>query len=155
MTTINPQAEDFRDILSALQNANVEFLVVGGFAMGAHGCSRMTKDIDLWIACDSANAQRVYQALRDFGAPLSGMTPDDFTEQDVVYQVGVAPIRVDILTSVESLTFPEAYANKVEHMLFGVGVYVLSREDLIANKRSVGRTQDLADVERLEKSAPN
>lgn len=155
MTTINPQAEDFRDILSALQNANVEFLVVGGFAMGAHGCSRMTKDIDLWIACDSANAQRVYQALRDFGAPLSGMTPDDFTEQDVVYQVGVAPIRVDILTSVESLTFPEAYANKVEHTLFGVGVYVLSREDLIANKRSVGRTQDLADVERLEKSARN
>lgn len=150
MTTIDPQAEDFRDMLLALQNANAEFLVVGGFAMGAHGCSRMTKDIDLWVGCNKSNAERVYAALADFGAPLTGITPEDFTIPDVIYQVGVEPIRVDILTSVEALTFSDAYANRVDDVLFGVKVACLSKKDLIENKRSVGRTQDLADIERLE-----
>lgn len=150
MTATDPQAEDFRDMLLALQNANVKFLVVGGFAMGAHGHSRMTKDIDVWVERDKGNAERVYAALAEFGAPLDGITPEDFTLQDVIYQVGVEPIRVDILTSVEALSFSDAYANRVNDVLFGVKVACLSKEDLIANKRSVGRTQDLADIERLE-----
>lgn len=118
--------------------------------MGAHGHSRMTKDIDLWVGCDKDNADRVYAALADFGAPLSEIAPEDFTREDVIYQIGVEPIRVDILTSVEALVFSEAYANRVDDILFGVKVSFLSKEDLIANKRSVGRTQDLADIERLE-----
>ena len=127
-------------------------MVVGAFALAAHGVVRATGDIDLWIQRSAENADRVLRALRRFGAPVSTINRDDLQAPDTVVQIGVAPSRVDILTSIDGLDFVAAEANclyiEVEELL----IPVIGRADLIANKKATGRPQDRADVESLEGS---
>ncbi len=141
---------DFRDMLSALNDAGAEFLVIGAYALAAHGYPRATGDIDLWVRPTPENAERVWEALRAFRAPMSQVTKADFTEPDVVFQVGVAPRRIDLLTSISGVGFEDAWARRHTIEVDGLRLYALGREDLIVNKRASGRPKDLADLAWLE-----
>ncbi|MDR0443595.1 MAG: nucleotidyltransferase [Treponema sp.] len=141
---------DYRDILSALSDRKVKFLLVGAYAMAVHGYPRSTMDIDLWVMPDPENAILVLQALEDFGAPSGELLPEDLQKDGIVFQIGAAPRRIDILTSADGLKFEEAFANSQTIDIDGIPVHVLSTADLIKNKRSTGRTKDLADAESLE-----
>src|SRR5438270_974135 len=133
-------------MLSALGNENVEFLLVGAYALAAHGLPRATGDLDIWIRCSDANAQRVWRALRQFGAPLSELTPDDLKTPDLVFQIGVAPRRIDLLTSIDGVHFDEAWPQRKIIEVEGLRFAVIGHSHLIQNKKAVGRPQDLADV---------
>jgi predicted nucleotidyltransferase len=141
---------DYRDILSALSDRKVKFLLVDAYAMAAHGYPRSTMDIDLWVMPNYKNAILVLQALEDFGAPSGELSPEDLQTEGIIFQIGVAPRRIDILTSVDGLKFEEAFAHSQIIDIDGIPVQVLSTSDLIKNKRSTGRTKDLADAEYLE-----
>jgi hypothetical protein len=110
---------------------------------------RYTKDLDLWIRADRKNAAAVFQALREFGAPLVGMTADDFAHEGYFYQMGMPPVRVDVLMSITGLTFDSAWRHRIEADFDGVPVIFISRADLIASKQAAGRPQDLIDVTLL------
>ena len=142
--------DDYKDILLALSNRKAKFLLVGAYAMAVHGYPRSTMDIDLWIMPDRENAILVLQALDDFGAPSDNITQSDLQKKDLIFQIGVAPRRIDIITSVDGLIFEEAYANSQTVDIEGIPIHVLSITDLIKNKRSTGRTKDLVDAETLE-----
>ncbi|MGH7926671.1 MAG: nucleotidyltransferase [Candidatus Binatia bacterium] len=141
---------DYRDILSAFIDEQVDYLVVGAYALASHGLPRATGDLDLWVRCDDENAKRVWRALAKFGAPLSEISESDFSDQGLVFQIGVEPSRIDILTSIDDVEFDEGYKDRLEIEVDGLRVHVIGREHLIANKKAVGRPQDLADVARLE-----
>lgn len=141
---------DFRDILSAFCEEKVEFMLVGAYAVAAHGLPRATGDIDLWIACSHKNAQRVWRAVDKFGAPLSNLTVEDLSEPGTVIQLGVSPRRIDILTEITGVEFQEAQADRLIVKLEGMEIPVIGRSHLIQNKRALGRPQDQADVARLE-----
>lgn len=128
----------------------VEFLVVGAYALAAHGLPRATGDLDIWVRPTANNAQRVGRALAAFGSPVEKLRVEDFTIPEIVYQIGVAPRRIDILTSISGVDFEQAWSNKMVLALDGLSVPVLGRSDLIANKRSAGRKKDLADLESLQ-----
>jgi hypothetical protein len=145
---------DYRDLLAALNAAGASYLVVGGYALAVHAEPRFTRDLDVWIDADPANATRVWQALADFGAPLSELTPADLTSPELVFQIGVAPSRVDILTSIDGVTFAEAWPHRVRHSYGDQLVPFIGFDELVRNKRASGRAQDLADVELLEKHRP-
>ena len=117
--------------------------------MAAHGFPRSTMDIDLWVMPDQKNADLILQAIEDFGAPSAGLSTEDLQNEGLIFQIGVAPRRIDILTSVDGLQFAKAYANSQTIDIEGIPVQVLSVPDLIINKRSTGRTKDLADAEAL------
>ena len=140
---------DFSDLLLALNAEGVRYLVVGGLALAYHDRPRSTKDLDIWAEPTAENARRVYAALAVFGAPLDKMTVDDFAEPDLVFQIGVAPLRVDIMTSITGVSFSDAWAGRQAAKYGDVRVNVIGKEALIANKRAIGRAQDLADVEAL------
>ena len=142
---------DYRDILLALSARKVKFILVGAYAMAAHGFPRSTMDIDLWVKNDYENSIRVLQALEDFGAPSGELTPDDLQKIDMIYQIGVAPRRIDILTSIDGVEFDNAFNNSNSIEIDGIFVRVLSVSDLIQNKQAAGRLKDLADVETLIK----
>jgi hypothetical protein len=144
---LNP---DFRDILSAFIDASVEFLVVGGYAMAAHRLPRATKDLDLWVRPSADNAKRVLSALDDFGAPRHGLTSTDLETEGTIYQVGVPPNRVDVITIVEGVSFEHAWRDRTTIEIDGLSIPVISRAHLILNKRTVGRPQDLLDADLLE-----
>jgi hypothetical protein len=143
--------QDFVDLLRAFSDLGVEALVVGAHALAAHGHVRATKDLDVWIRPSPENAERAYRALRAFGAPLIELEVEDLATPGTVFQIGVAPVRIDILTVIDGVSFDEAWADKVSATFGGVPVSVLSRANLLRNKRASGRAQDLADVERLER----
>lgn len=149
--------KDQKDLLRAFNEHGVEYLVVGGHAVGFHSEPRGTKDLDVWIRSNPANANAVFSALRDFGAPLAGISPDDFSEHpEAVFQIGVPPSRVDVLQDVSGLKFEEAWQHRVDRMADAdLTVHVISREDLIRNKEASGRFIDLADVEKLKLSGEN
>lgn len=141
---------DFVDLLRALSDAEARFLVVGAFAVGRYGRPRATGDLDLWIDPSPANSRRVYSALRVFGAPLDTLNEDELTQPGLVFQMGVAPGRIDLLTSLTGLEFDAAWDHRETGELGSVGVAFIGREDLIRNKRAVGRPRDLADASELE-----
>jgi hypothetical protein len=145
---LNP---DFRDMLSALCEERAEFLLVGAYALAAHGLPRATGDMDIWIRRSEENAARVWRALQRFGAPLAGLTRDDLKTPDLVFQIGVAPRRIDILTSIDGVQFDEAWSNRDTIVVEGLTIGVIGRPHLIRNKKAVGRPQDLADVAWLER----
>ena len=145
---LNP---DYRDMLSAFAEAEVEYLLVGAYALAVHGHPRATGDIDLWVRPDAENAERVLQALKAFGAPLAQISADDFTQPEVVLQIGVSPRRIDILTSIDGVDFAEAWPERMEITLEHLKIDVISRRHLIQNKRAVGRPQDEADIDHLER----
>jgi hypothetical protein len=141
---------DFAEMLNALSAESVEFLVVGAYAVAGHGLPRATGDIDLWVRPVAENAARVWKALERFGAPRSRLTVDTFTQPDIVYQIGVPPSRIDLLTGIDGVSFEEAWADRVDCVVDGVAFPMISRHHLVMNKRATGRPQDLADVARLE-----
>lgn len=141
---------DFVDLLRAFSDHRVEALVVGAHALAAHGHVRATKDLDVWIRPSTENADRAFSALAAFGAPLTDLTTTDLATPGTVFQIGVDPVRIDVITEIDGVTFDEAWAERVTANFGGVPAHVLSRRLLIQNKRASGRLQDLADVERLE-----
>ncbi|MDQ3862338.1 MAG: hypothetical protein M3317_02320 [Actinomycetota bacterium] len=144
---LNP---DYRDILFAFSEAGVKYLLVGAYAMAAHGQVRATGDLDLWVESSRENAAKVMEALRNFGAPLHEIEQEDFEKADVVFQIGVVPRRIDILTSIDAVEFPEAWGGREEVRVSGLDVPVIGRPELIRNKLATGRTRDLADAEWLQ-----
>jgi hypothetical protein len=144
---LNP---DFRDMLSAFNDEGVEYLLVGAYALAVHGLPRATGDMDLWVRPAPANAQRTLAALRRFGAPLADLTPEDLARPGTIFQIGVAPNRIDLLTSIDAVEFEEAWRNRMASTVAGIAVPVLSRADFVRNKRAVGRPKDLADVAWIE-----
>jgi hypothetical protein len=153
-TTSNPMNQDFKDLLRLFAEHDVEYLVVGGYAVMHHAQPRYTKDLDIWIHPDAGNAGRVAQALRKFGVPLTEVTPDDFAQEGLQFMIGVPPCAVDFLTTVEGLDFPVAWASRSTSMVDGITVYYLSLRDLIESKKATSRPQDLADLDELAKTIP-
>jgi hypothetical protein len=145
---------DFRDLLSEFNAHGVEFLVVGAHALAAHGHVRATGDLDVWVRAEPRNAARVIRALRAFGAPLHDLTEGDLSRPGTVFQIGVAPLRIDVLTAIDGVEFAEAWEGRMSASFAGVPVSVLSAGHLIRNKRAAGRPQDLLDVQWLEGSKP-
>ena len=143
--------EDYKEILQSLTDENVKFLLVGAYALAAHGYPRATMDIDIWVMPSPENADAVIRALTRFGAPLHGLTSGDLQKTDTVFQIGVAPRRVDIITGASGLDFESAYTNSLETNVEGITINIPSLDDLICNKKASGRTKDLADVEALER----
>jgi len=144
--------QDFADFLKCLENAKCAYVVVGAYALAVNGHPRATQDIDIWVRPDGQNAQRVYQALIDFGAPIAahGIRVDDFAKPGNVYQIGLPPVRIDILTSIAGISFDEAQPGFTKSALGGELVNFLGIDAQIRNKRATGRTKDVADAEVLE-----
>lgn len=140
---------DFSDLLRLFNGNQVRYLVIGGYALIQYAEPRYTKDLDLWISADETNAEAVYRALREFGAPLTDLTAADFAQEGYFYQMGVPPVRVDVLMGIPGAVFDEAWPRRMEVDFDGLLVPFISRQDLIAAKRAAGRTQDLLDVEQL------
>ncbi|MGH7710275.1 MAG: nucleotidyltransferase [Gemmatimonadaceae bacterium] len=143
--------QDFVEILSELREAEAEFLVVGAHALAAHGLPRATGDFDLWVRPSRENAARVYRALARYGAPLDRITEADFASPDVVFQIGVEPLRIDVMTTISGVDFDDAWSRKITASLGGREVFVISAIDLMRNKRATGREGDLLDLKRLER----
>lgn len=145
---LNP---DFRDILSALSDAKADYLLVGAYALALHGLPRATGDLDIWVRPSAENADKVLAALRRFGAPMEIFSRDELRREGMVFQIGVAPRRVDLLTALSGLDFNEAWAHRVRATVDGVEISVIDKASLIRNKRAAGRQKDLADAEALER----
>lgn len=146
-------SSEFRELLSIFSDHKVRFLIVGGYAVMKYSEPRFTKDLDLWIAIDQQNASAVYESLKEFGAPLSGLTVEDFTDTSSFYQMGRAPLRIDILMSIPGVEFEAAWLKREVMMLDNVALPFISRDDLIKAKQASGRPQDLLDVEALKNDA--
>ena len=143
---------DFNELLLEFNAHNVEYLVVGAHALAVYGHVRATKDLDVWIRSDSENGRRVLDAIASFGAPLGDLTINDFIQPGTVFQIGVPPLRIDVLTAIDGVKFADAWPDRFETTFGKVPVFIISRHHLIANKRATGRLQDLADAERLEQT---
>lgn len=143
--------ENFRDMLLALNDSGAEFLLVGAYALAAHGCPRATGDIDFWVRADAENARRVYAALNAFGAPMYQVTIEDFATPGIVFQIGVAPQRIDILTTISGVQFEDAWKNRLTVEIEGISVTVLGLQDLLLNKQSTGREKDAADIPLIKR----
>ena len=140
---------DFSDLLNLFNANNVKYLVIGGYALIQYAEPRYTKDLDIWISVDQENATAVFKALKEFGAPLAEMTEVDFSQEGYFYQMGLPPMRVDILMGIPGLTFDNAWQHRVEVDFDGLLVKFISREDLITSKKASGRPQDLIDADLL------
>ncbi|MFZ5439720.1 MAG: hypothetical protein ACOZQL_06910 [Myxococcota bacterium] len=141
---------DFVDLLRVLSDERAEFLVVGGYAVAFHTEPRYTKDLDVWVRPSRTNARRVLKALKRFGAPLANLRERDLTTPGIIFQIGVEPNRIDLLTEMDGVEFDEAWARRVSGPFGDLKVPWLSAKDLAANKRKVGRPQDLLDLEKLK-----
>lgn len=144
---------DFSDLLRILKKYNVKYLVIGGYAVVQYAEPRFTKDLDVLIGVDQENAEAVYKALIEFGAPLAGLTPKDFSEEGYFFQMGVPPVRVDVLMGIPGIEFEECWKRRVEVDFDGLPVTFMSKQDLIVSKRAAGRPQDLIDADLLSKGA--
>jgi len=143
---LNP---DFKEFLQSLNENDVRYLVVGGYAVAFHGHPRYTKDIDIWIDLDEQNARKVVKALVDFGFSSLNLNPADFLEPDNVIQLGYPPRRIDLLIGLEGADFDECYSKRLEEEMEGIRVCFVDRENLARLKRAAGRPQDLADLDNL------
>ena len=145
---------DLREFIELLNAHGVEYLLVGGWAFGFHATPRYTGDLDFFLRCDGENGARLKRVLSDFGfTELEGFE-DSFLQEDRMLQFGVPPNRIDILTQISGVSFSEAWASRLNGELEGLQVPFISRECLIRNKVAAGRLKDLADVEALQKTAP-
>jgi len=140
---------DLIDLLRALNDAGAKYLIVGGYAVAIHGRIRATKDVDVFIGTDPANAEKVWRALAIFGAPLSDLRAEDLTEPETFFIMGRPPNQIDIITSIDGVSFEPAWANRVQSTFADVAVNYISKEDLMANKAAAGRPQDKLDLEYL------
>ncbi len=148
------ESPHYKELLQLLNEFEVQYLIVGGFAVMKYGEPRYTKDLDVWVHNSPQNALRVVAALKKFGAPLEhdGVSPDTFTGKQVVYQIGIAPVRIDILTEITGVQFPDAWRKRVASTFFGVPVNFISLDDLVANKQALGRGSDLRDLKQNPKN---
>jgi hypothetical protein len=144
-----PLPQDFADFLKLLSSHGVEFLLIGGYAVGIHGYPRGTADLDVWVASTPANAQRIVDALREFGFGTPKLSPSLFLDPDRVVRMGVPPLRIDILTTIAGVSFDDCFSRREVVSVGEIEVSVISLADLKANKQATGRSQDLADVEHL------
>ncbi len=142
---------DFKDLLQALNDAGAEYLVVGGYAVIEHTEPRYTKDIDVWVNNTRENAERVLTALTEYGAPISDLTVEYLASDDAFFQIGVAPVRIDILGNLVAVEFADCWDRKLVAEVDGMPVNYIGILDLIKNKEASGRPMDLIDVERLKK----
>lgn len=145
-----PLNPDYKDLFRILNEEQVDYLVVGAHAVIFYTEPRFTKDLDILVRPTRANAEKVWQALKRFGAPLRDITVDDFTREDMVYQIGIAPNRVDILMGLGCVSFEEAWACREHTAYEEVPIFVIGKRELIVTKKSTGRPQDLLDVKKLE-----
>ncbi len=145
---LNP---DFSDLLRAFLSAGVEFLVVGAHALSVHDRARATKDLDVWIRPERENARRVWRALASFGAPLDTLTVEDLIDEDTVFQIGVAPVRIDVLTSITGVDFDEAWPKRIEVERDGLLVPFIGVDEFLKNKEATGRDQDRVDAARVRR----
>jgi hypothetical protein len=142
--------KDFREFVELLNSTNVEYLLVGGYALAAHGHPRYTGDIDFWVNPTSANAARLMSVLSQFGFGGVGLSERDFLEPDAVVQLGYPPARIDLLTAIDGVSFDDCYARRRQVTLAGVALTLIDVDDLRANKRAAGRPKDIADLEALD-----
>jgi hypothetical protein len=143
---------DFIDMLRALLNAEVRFIIVGAYALNAHTKPRATGDLDIWVQPTPDNARKLMAALADFGAPLDTVEESDFAKPGVIFQIGIVPSRIDVLTQLSGIAFDEAWRDRVQYAFGPIEVPFLGKRSLIQNKRATGRPRDLLDVESLEES---
>lgn len=141
---------DYNELLQHLNDCQVEYLIVGGYALMKYTEPRYTKDLDIWVNRTPENATRVCQALERFGAPLENdaITPETFAQPQVVYQIGIAPVRIDLVSDITGVEFSEAWKNRLDSALFGVPIKFISFEHLIANKQAIGRAADLEQLKQ-------
>lgn len=145
------ESPHYKELLHIFNERGVEYLVVGGYAVMKYTEPRYTKDLDVWVRNSPNNAQQVFEALARFGAPVhrDGITPETFRRGEIVYQIGVAPVRIDISTHIDGVQFATAWRKRVRGRIFGVSVNFISLLDLIKNKRAMGRRLDIEDLEHL------
>jgi hypothetical protein len=146
---LNP---DYKEMLSLLLENDVEFLLVGAYAMAAHGYPRATADMDIFIRPSPDNAQKVFNALAEFGAPIDSGLIDDFVTKGTIFQIGVIPRRIDVINDIDGVSFEVAYNDKAIVKIEGLHIPVISKKNLLLNKKSTGREKDMLDAKRLEKS---
>lgn len=145
-------SEDFEDFLRLLNEYEVDYLVVGGYAMAFHGKPRYTGDLDIWIDISLQNSAKMMSVVNDFGFGAIGFNIEDFAKPNLINQIGYPPLRIDILTSIDGVSFSEAYAEKLEiELAEDLKVNYIGLNELIKNKKSSGRKIDLADIDDLEK----
>ena len=141
--------QDFLDLLRAFIDRDVRFLIVGAYALAVHGRPRATGDLDVWVEATPENAAKVVSALELFGAPTTQVRTEDFSRPGIVFQVGLPPVRIDILTELSGLTFSEAWSTRIRAPFGPITADVIGREAFIKNKRATGRARDLGDIEAL------
>ena len=134
--------QDFKDMLSCLKDERVEFIIVGAYALAAHGFPRATGDIDIWVRNSADNAHKILRALARFGAPIFNLTEEDLMAPEMVFQIGVEPSRIDILTDIDGVGFDQAWQSKTSVVLDDLEIFVLSKADLLKNKLATGRDKD-------------
>ncbi len=146
---LNP---DFKDMLSCLKEEGVEFIIVGAYALAAHGFPRATGDIDVWVRNSPSNAQKIMRALVKFGAPVSNLSEEDFISPEMIVQLGVEPCRIDILTRIAGVEFTQAWMNKLSVTIDDLEIFDLSKADMLTNKLAAGRDKDQGDIVWLKKN---
>jgi hypothetical protein len=145
-----PLPDDFREFIECLNDNGVQYLLVGGWAVGLYGNPRLTKDMDFLIATEEENVRRLLKALQDFGGPT--VDGSVFTEPGNVFRIGSSPIQIDIINQADGVVFSECYANRNRLRIHDLEISTISRADLIRNKKASGRLRDLADAKYLEES---
>jgi hypothetical protein len=143
--------KDYKEMLQLLLEEQVDFILVGAYALAAHGYPRATGDIDIWVKTDEINSISIYRALERFGAPMEQITVNDFANEGIVFQIGVTPRRIDIITHLDGVSFDEADEDKIIVEVEGLKLPILSFDKLIKNKLSTGRERDELDVKLLQK----
>ena len=141
--------QDFLDLLRAFIDRSVRFMIVGAYALGVHGRPRATGDLDVWVDPTPDNAESIIRALEQFGAPIGQITAADFSRPGIVFQMGLPPLRIDVLTELSGLTFSEAWSSRTQAAFGPLTVDVIGREAFVKNKRATGRARDLGDIEAL------
>jgi hypothetical protein len=142
--------KDFKEFLQLLNSRRIEYLVIGGYAVGYHGYPRATGDMDVWVAITEQNANKMVEALKEFGFDLPELNKELFLKEQKVIRMGVPPMRLEILTSIDGVDFNTCYDNRVIADFGDIKVNFISRRDLLTNKRASGRPQDLVDFEKLQ-----
>ena len=142
---------DFIDIIRALSGADARFIIVGAYAVNLYVDPRATGDLDIWVEPSVENAEKVFRALKEFGAPLTGISQSDFAKPGVTFQIGIVPLRIDILTEISGVQFDEAWRDRSMHPFGPFTIPFLGKQTLIQNKRATARPKDLADLDSLEK----
>ncbi len=142
--------QDFREFIELLNKNEVDYLIVGAFALAFHGHPRYTGDIDFWIRNDLSNAKKIFKCINEFGFPIDKLDEKDFTSDDLIFQMGYPPVRIDVITSVEALEFDVSFKNRKQKEIDGLKINFINIEDFKKNKKAVGRPKDLGDLESLK-----